>query len=171
MPNSREFITAKLNLAVKSGKFLRAIRIVQDLQKVLYIPQKSGKLCFPWISSLSSFDLSQIFPEYNNPRIQTVLDGFKQKADEFDSVIKDRNSPEFSHIKFCIGQVMSHKKHDYQGVIVEYDSKCQADQEWKEHMNVAKLERGENQPFYTVLVKPSQNRTETTYGMLWMLGC
>lgn len=53
---------------------------------------------------------------------------------------------------------MRHKKYDYSCVIIFWDSTCQATEEWIQRMGVRTLVRGENQPFYHVLVDDGSYR-------------
>ncbi|KAL0480358.1 FBXO21F [Acrasis kona] len=63
-----------------------------------------------------------------------------------------RPSTENDPVKFQIGQIMTHKKYNYVGVIYHYDSECNMSEEWQIEMGVSKLSHGAKQPFYSVLV-------------------
>ena len=41
--------------------------------------------------------------------------------------------------RFRIGQIISHKRYSYRGVITGWDRTCQASRAWIEQMNVEKL--------------------------------
>ena len=58
---------------------------------------------------------------------------------------------------FFPGQIVRHKRYAYRGVIVAFDSACQADDSWYES-NQSQPER--NQPWYHVLV---DGTNQTTY--------
>ena len=60
--------------------------------------------------------------------------------------------PECEGIDFDLGQCLQHKKYAYRGVIVGYDRRCSATDEWIEAMGVDTLPGGREQPFYHVLV-------------------
>ena len=68
-----------------------------------------------------------------------------------DGYISTNDAPEFSP-----GDVILHKKYNYRGVIVAYDSTCQAPDQWYQK-NQSQPNR--NQPWYHVLVDGNQNVT------------
>lgn len=51
-----------------------------------------------------------------------------------------------------VGQVIMHRKYGYRGVIIGWDPECNTSAEWIQQMGVRKLQRGQHQPFYQVLV-------------------
>lgn len=53
---------------------------------------------------------------------------------------------------------MKHAIYDYNCVIVDWDAKCLASDEWIGRMRVHELPRGANQPFYHVLVDDGTHR-------------
>jgi len=53
---------------------------------------------------------------------------------------------------YALGQVLTHRKFGYRGVIIGYDPTCLQTDEWVEQMGVERLPGGRNQPFYHVLV-------------------
>jgi heat shock protein HspQ len=63
-------------------------------------------------------------------------------------------------IKFEAGHIIEHIKYSYFGVIVAVDEKCQASDEWYEHMQCEAKGVVRDQPWYHVLV---HNATHTTY--------
>lgn len=58
--------------------------------------------------------------------------------------------------KFELGQLVRHKRYEYRGVIVDFDLKCLADEQWYE-TNQTQPKR--NQPWYHVLVHGNINTT------------
>jgi len=52
---------------------------------------------------------------------------------------------------YDLGQCMLHRKYNYRGVIIGYDSSCKQSEEWMRSMHVDSLTHGRNQPFYHVL--------------------
>jgi len=54
--------------------------------------------------------------------------------------------------KYDVGLVIEHKQHGYRGVVLASDRGCKASEEWVESFGVDGLDRGVNQPFYSVLV-------------------
>jgi len=61
------------------------------------------------------------------------------------------NSPKFSK-----GEVIEHQKYGYRGVIVDYDTTCQAPEHWYQSN---KTQPDRNQPWYHVLVDGNQQVT------------
>ena len=59
--------------------------------------------------------------------------------------------------KFELGQLICHKRYGYRGVVVDYDLKCRADEQWYQSN---KTQPGKSQPWYHVLVDASD---QTTY--------
>ncbi|NRA39340.1 MAG: heat shock protein HspQ [Planctomycetes bacterium] len=58
--------------------------------------------------------------------------------------------------KFDPGQVIQHKRYGYRGVIVAFDTCCQADEQWY-HKNQSQPDR--DQPWYHVLVDQATHHT------------
>ncbi|GAA95756.1 uncharacterized protein L969DRAFT_101844 [Mixia osmundae IAM 14324] len=52
---------------------------------------------------------------------------------------------------YTIGTVFRHKKYGYTGVIISWDLTCQAPDQWQAQMQIHRLPRGADQPFYQVL--------------------
>lgn len=62
------------------------------------------------------------------------------------------NSSISSSPRFTVGQVFTHARHGYRGVIIGYDSACKASPDWIASTGAASLPAGLNQPFYYALV-------------------
>ncbi|KAF9041733.1 hypothetical protein BDZ89DRAFT_1009505 [Hymenopellis radicata] len=60
-----------------------------------------------------------------------------------------RSAPENMHVKFHVGTIFQHKTYKYKGCICAWDNVCKQDEKWIREMNVDKLPKGRNQPFYT----------------------
>lgn len=82
------------------------------------------------------------------------------------TVVRIRSLPENHHVKYKIGHVFRHAMYGYRGVIYRWDPKCLASIEWVHQMRVDMLQRGTDQPFYSVLVDARDNHSQITYGML-----
>ena len=54
-------------------------------------------------------------------------------------------------VKFRVGQVFLHKRYGYYAVIIGWDHKCRAADEWIAQMDIDRLPGGRNQSFYKVL--------------------
>ena len=54
-------------------------------------------------------------------------------------------------VKFRIGQVFRHKRYAYTAVVVGWDVKCDADEEWIWRNGVDHLDEGRGQAFYNAL--------------------
>ncbi len=59
--------------------------------------------------------------------------------------------------KFCIGQVVHHRKFDYRGVVVDVDPEFQGTEEWYETMARSRPPR--DRPWYHVLVDGASHST------------
>ena len=68
-----------------------------------------------------------------------------------DGYINPENTP-----KFELGAVIFHKKYGYRGVIVHFDSTCQAPDAWYE---ANQTQPSRNQPWYHILVDGNQQVT------------
>lgn len=55
------------------------------------------------------------------------------------------------HVKFKVGQPFRHKRFEYVGVIIGWDSSCQAGEPWIMQMRVDTLPKGRSQSFYHIL--------------------
>ncbi|MBL4622412.1 MAG: heat shock protein HspQ [Immundisolibacteraceae bacterium] len=64
---------------------------------------------------------------------------------------------DFPTADFSVGDIVHHKLFDYRGVVVDVDSKCQATDEWYEH--VARSRPPRDKPWYHVLVDGSDHST------------
>ena len=54
-------------------------------------------------------------------------------------------------VKYSIGQVFSHRRYNYQAVIIGWDLECGATEEWISQMSVDNLDHGRRQSFYQAL--------------------
>ncbi|KAL4444009.1 hypothetical protein ABPG75_011746 [Micractinium tetrahymenae] len=58
-------------------------------------------------------------------------------------------------VRFQVGQLLRHRRYQYRGVIVGWDLRCCASEEWMQQMGVDRLPGGRSQPFYHVLPDPA----------------
>ena len=65
--------------------------------------------------------------------------------------------------KFELGQLVSHKRYGYRGVVVDFDLECRADEQWYQSN---KTQPGKIQPWYHVLVDASDQTTYAAEGNL-----
>ncbi len=65
--------------------------------------------------------------------------------------------------KFARGQLVRHKRYGYRGVIVEYDLRCEADEQWYQS-NMTQPDK--SQPWYHVLVDATDQTTYAAEGNL-----
>ena len=63
---------------------------------------------------------------------------------------------ESDEVRFTPGQLVRHKRYHYRGVVVDFDVRCMADEQWYQN-NQAQPDR--DQPWYHVLVDGSDATT------------
>eukprot|EP01099_Mayorella_cantabrigiensis_P003529 TRINITY_DN2697_c0_g2_i2.p1 TRINITY_DN2697_c0_g2~~TRINITY_DN2697_c0_g2_i2.p1 ORF type:complete len:175 (-),score=40.34 TRINITY_DN2697_c0_g2_i2:245-769(-) len=93
-------------------------------------------------------------------------DDGKQSSDSEDSELKKprlRITGKYSVCKFKIGQIITHRRYSYRGVIYGYDTECKLSEDWIIQMQVDSLPRGRSQPFYHVLVDERYREDMATY--------
>ncbi|EME40167.1 hypothetical protein DOTSEDRAFT_74857 [Dothistroma septosporum NZE10] len=61
-------------------------------------------------------------------------------------------------VKYKIGNHFRHKRYEYEGFIVGWDMKCEAEDRWIEQMRVDHLPDGRSQPFYNVVAEDESVR-------------
>ncbi|GFV92899.1 f-box only protein 21 [Trichonephila clavipes] len=86
----------------------------------------------------------------------TALETQKVKAEV--QKIKYQLRNQIYNVKFAVGMIMKHKKHNYRCVIYGWDNSCSASQDWKIQMGVSELKYKDQQPFYMVLVDDGTER-------------
>jgi F-box protein 21 len=105
----------------------------------------------PWDVSLIESHILPLFygfPEYGKLRemIWEIRQGDKQERGVVRRDAKTRES-----VVYSVGQVFRHKRYGYEGVIVGWDTCCDAGETWINQMGVDELGRGRTQSFYHVL--------------------
>ncbi|OAP58645.1 hypothetical protein AYL99_07735 [Fonsecaea erecta] len=71
---------------------------------------------------------------------------------------KYRSDPRNSSVKYGIGQVFTHRRRGYLGVIYGWDPYCRMQEQWITLNQVDRLPNGRHQPFYNVLVEDASTR-------------
>ena len=72
-------------------------------------------------------------------------------ADSAPRPVVRRDTPANAHVKYKVGQMMSHKRYFYEGVITGWTPVCKADEQWIIVQGVDCLPSGRQQSFYHVL--------------------
>lgn len=62
-----------------------------------------------------------------------------------------RNTEAARAVQFPIGTFFIHRRYRYEGLIIGWDVRCEANATWISQMNVDSLPRGRTQPFYNVV--------------------
>ncbi|KAF3764646.1 YccV-like-domain-containing protein [Cryphonectria parasitica EP155] len=57
----------------------------------------------------------------------------------------------WTDLAYKVGTQFRHRHFGYRGIITGWDERCTASPEWKAHMNVDGLSKGDDQPFYHVI--------------------
>lgn len=87
---------------------------------------------------------------------------FRSPSEHFAMSPKPRSARPFN-VKYRIGQVVKHRKWKYHGVIIGWDIKCKAPEDWIEKMHDGKRQY-KSQPNYLLLVHNQGSETdEITY--------
>jgi hemimethylated DNA binding protein len=87
-----------------------------------------------------------------------------RQTDERINVLQTDWKPKDSKVVYGCGDCVTHRKFGYRGVVIGWDAKCMASDQWIKLMGVDDLADGIEQPFYSVLVDV-RDRTDaqTTY--------
>lgn len=59
--------------------------------------------------------------------------------------------PHTSQVEYKVGNHFKHRRYGYTGVIIGWDTRCEAQEQWITQMRVNELPNGRHQPFYHVL--------------------
>ena len=89
---------------------------------------------------------------YTQPEGQRLLQ-FVQSMHQIDTLRRPliRRTARARNVEFKIGQLFKHKRYHYEGVIIGWDTSCDAGEEWIQNMGVDRLAGGREQAFYHVL--------------------
>ncbi len=74
-----------------------------------------------------------------------------RSADAMPKTVKKRTKETAANVRYEVGQVFQHKRYHYYAMIIGWDAKCEAGEDWMSHMHVHQLSRGRNQSFYHAL--------------------
>ncbi|KAF2144599.1 uncharacterized protein K452DRAFT_223252 [Aplosporella prunicola CBS 121167] len=116
------------------------------------------QLHFPWEMWLLEKYVMPLFRDL--PEMRDLLEIIHESYEE-DRVARapKRRADDVNRlVKFRVGQVFLHKRYGYYAVIIGWDHKCRAADEWIAQMDIDRLPGGRNQSFYKVLVEDSSNR-------------
>jgi F-box protein 21 len=107
---------------------------------------------FPWDAQLIKDHIAPLFhgfPEYNH--LLEIINGVKH-ADRTSRVPVSRSDSAATwKVKYHVGDVFRHRRYGYEGIVVGWDTCCDAGETWINQMGVDRLDGGRGQSFYHVL--------------------
>jgi F-box protein 21 len=110
------------------------------------------QLHFPWDAQLIKDHIAPLFhgfPEYNH--LVEIINGVKY-ADRNPRVPVPRSENTATwKVKYRVGDVFRHRRYGYEGIVVGWDTCCDAGETWINQMGVDRLDGGRGQSFYHVL--------------------
>lgn len=95
-----------------------------------------------------------IIPTFqHSPEFSQLRDSVRimRSVDSMPKQVKRRTKDISRHVQYKVGQVFTHRKYRYLGVITGWDIECGANEHWMAQMRVHELARGGNQSFYHAL--------------------
>jgi len=108
--------------------------------------------------------IQRLREEHHEGIQQNILDMFEtQVKPHMEEHLTPKRRNEGNKVSLHIGQIISHKRFGYKGVVIGWDEVCEASDHWKEQMGVDQLPHGANQPYYTILVDGRNRANQTTY--------
>jgi len=112
----------------------------------------------PWDAALIQQHITPLFHDY--PEYDQLLEilEYARTRDRARPPPIRRSGEAGSNVKYRIGQVFKHKRYGYEGVIVKWDTSCDATDTWINQMGVDNLDGGRYQCFYTILVDDKSSR-------------
>ena len=129
-----------------------------------YLSWKSWKQwCSDIFGSMSSFsdDPNVDDLQGESPALEVIL--YKDPQGYFAASAQPR-SPRPPNVQYRIGQVIKHKVWGYRGVIIGWDPKCRAPEEWIKQMHREDKPEWRNMPNYSILVDTRDRLTpQVTY--------
>lgn len=96
------------------------------------------------------FELAQAGVENILSRVRHRIDSRKLR--------KNRGPGATENVRYRVGQVFYHRRYQYYAIIVGWDAKCAASEQWIDQMRVDSLPQGREQSFYHVLVEDKSVR-------------
>jgi F-box protein 21 len=130
---------------------------VARLQEYLPYLLEHFQTHFPWdINLLEKY----ILPLFSRVPDGDRLEAFVHSMHNRDAMPKHvkRREQGTDNVRYKVGQLFSHKRYLYEGIIIGWDTSCDAGETWIQHMGVDRLTRGRNQSFYHVLVSDKSIR-------------
>ncbi|KAI5306554.1 hypothetical protein KEM56_000286 [Ascosphaera pollenicola] len=91
---------------------------------------------------------------HGTPEYDTLVQGFRamRDTDEFPRRVRRRVAKPY-HVRYLIGQVFTHRRYGYRGIIIGWDPHCEAEEQWMQDAGIDRLQSGRNQSFYHVMVE------------------
>ncbi|XP_043929613.1 uncharacterized protein LOC122803960 isoform X2 [Protopterus annectens] len=114
---------------------------------------------YHWISKARPWFDESYDPQGESPALE-VLE-YKAKRGYFGESTELR-SPRPRSVKFHVGQVFLHKRYGYVGVIVGWDAKAKAPEEWLQKMYKENKKSMQDTPHYKVLIDTSSTESTPT---------
>lgn len=86
------------------------------------------------------------------PEYGVLAEGFHamRVADGTPKQIRRRIAKPY-YVNYRIGQVFAHRRYGYRGIIIGWDPRCEAEEQWMQNMGVDNLQSGRHQSFYHVM--------------------
>jgi F-box protein 21 len=106
---------------------------------------------YPWDADLIEDYVIPLFA--HRPQYKRLVEAVKtaQFEDLARPQVKRRRSEIDVKVKYKIGQVFTHRRYEYEAMIIGWDTCCEMGEDWIEQMGVDGLSGGRKQSFYTVL--------------------
>lgn len=128
---------------------------VSELMGVLraqYLPDVMGPLRDQFLMDVGLIE-PYILPIFRRLRPFVPRDtiGPIRASESEPKLAKRRTQASRTKVKYSIGQVFSHRRYNYQAVIIGWDLECGATEEWISQMSVDDLDHGRRQSFYQAL--------------------
>lgn len=101
--------------------------------------------CATYISGI----IAPALPAPRNRHLALMCDHRIRTARDEDSVVTMRTSSDRTVLYF-VGMIFQHARYNYTGVIIGWNSTCDATESWIQQMGVDQLPRGRHQPFYNI---------------------
>ncbi|KAI0134012.1 Hemimethylated DNA-binding protein YccV like-domain-containing protein [Xylariales sp. AK1849] len=104
--------------------------------------------------------IDRIPPIFENHPDYYVLLQLGEKRRKIDSEKKapSARGADAVTVRYKIGNHFRHKRYHYEGFIVGWDPRCNAEPQWIEQMRVDDLPRGREQPFYNIVAEDKSIR-------------
>jgi F-box protein 21 len=107
---------------------------------------------FPWDAQLIKSHIAPLFhgfPEYNH--LLEIINMVRNADSNPRVAVPRSNNPPAEKVKYHVGDVFRHRRYGYEGIVVGWDTCCDAGDSWINQMGVDRLDGGRSQSFYHVL--------------------